>query len=142
MRAALAFATALVAGVASANPIVERQEALRFGVLDVSPSQVAIGDEIQINYNSTKAYYQPEYVDVYLQGTRSNGYNTPQVLIARHDYQPTQKSLIFNATIPDVSAFGDDISSWLLWSFITYNYDNITGLDLYGGTSAPLSITF
>jgi hypothetical protein len=44
--------------------------------------------------------------------------------------------------IPDVSEFGDDISSWLVWSFITYNYDNVTGLDLYGGTSAPLSISY
>jgi hypothetical protein len=41
--------------------------------------------------------------------------------------------------IPDVSSFGAPLT-WSLWAYITYNYDDVPGLDLYAGSSFPIYI--
>ncbi|KAF9019372.1 hypothetical protein BDZ89DRAFT_959287 [Hymenopellis radicata] len=81
----VATAAALFFGV-SASPMATRQEAIRFGSVNVSPSTVSTGDSFEITYNSTLARFKPDFVDFFIQGTRSNGDPTPYVVLSRHDY--------------------------------------------------------
>jgi hypothetical protein len=55
--------------------------------------------EVTVTYNSTEAYWQPEFVDVYIQGSYASGYVLPEILIARNNYGPTETILQFNATV-------------------------------------------
>ncbi|KAK7456366.1 hypothetical protein VKT23_010613 [Stygiomarasmius scandens] len=117
--------SAILCTVASALVVSARgPEAVRFGVLNTSPIQVNAGDVISIKYNSTLAFWQPKYVDFYIQGHR-NGSNvpTPYILIQRNDYASDQTLLCSNYTVPDLVA-DYNAEDWTLWAYVTYPSDS------------------
>ncbi|KAF8913555.1 hypothetical protein CPB85DRAFT_1299400 [Mucidula mucida] len=133
----VATAAALFLGVSASSPMAARQEAARFGSVNVSPSTVSTGDSFEITYNSTLARFKPDYVDFFIQGTRSNGNPTPYVVLSRHDYGGAEGQTILTSTetTPDLASLGP-ADSYLVWAFVTYPNE---GLEMYGGTSAPIA---
>ncbi|KAL1760792.1 hypothetical protein FB107DRAFT_255966 [Schizophyllum commune] len=132
-----------IAAALSAATVALAQEALRYGTLTVnSDSNISAGQTLSLTYNSTVARYTPKTVDFVLQGTRANGNQTPFVILERNDYSADQKVLQKDITFPDVkTAIGDDVSSWLVIAYITYDYDNYDpAVVLSGGTTAPITV--
>ncbi|KAI5891206.1 uncharacterized protein SCHCODRAFT_02580601 [Schizophyllum commune H4-8] len=132
-----------IAAALSAATVALAQEAARYGALTVdSGSNISAGQTLSLTYNSTVARYTPKTVDFVLQGTRTNGNQTPYVILERNDYSADQKVLQKDITFPDVKkAIGDDVSNWLVIAYITYNYDDSNPpVVLSGGTTAPITI--
>ncbi|KAG7094909.1 hypothetical protein E1B28_005715 [Marasmius oreades] len=130
-------ALAATFGLVVSNPLEVRQEAARFGSVNVNPSTVAPGGTLKIRYNATTARSHPLFVDFSLQGKFDNGNDTPRLVLSRNDFGPNEVILDANIKLPPVETLGDT-NSWLVLAFVTYPQD---GFILTGGTSAPVSFT-
>ncbi|KAI0088842.1 hypothetical protein BDY19DRAFT_151242 [Irpex rosettiformis] len=110
MRFSLPFvAIASLLGLASASPALEvRQEALRFGVVTTSPATIKPGQTFNILYNSTRARWQPLYLDIYLSGKYPNGFVLPDFQVLRLDYPADAHFYDFNTTLPVISFDAND----------------------------------
>ncbi|PSR85520.1 hypothetical protein PHLCEN_2v5411 [Hermanssonia centrifuga] len=136
---------AAVFGYASANPLLARQEAERFGGVEVVPNTVKLGEEFVVTYNSTTAEAQPQFLDVYIQGTLPSGFEQPYFLLLRTDYPADSHSLAFQTTLP---TFDDDVNngyvvdaSYLIWAFITFpSPDTTSGSLEVGGISTTIGV--
>ncbi|THU96046.1 hypothetical protein K435DRAFT_797652 [Dendrothele bispora CBS 962.96] len=126
---------ASVASIVAASPLAlqARQEAARFGLVSVTPSDFVGGDDITIVYNASTATHQPEFVDFYIQGTFTDTSNrTPFFLIQRNDFAADQQILTLNEHVPDaLNNLG--AGNWVLTAFVTFEQDGLTEV---GGISA------
>ncbi|KAI0825452.1 hypothetical protein BC629DRAFT_1434107 [Irpex lacteus] len=146
MRFSLPFvAVAAAFGLVSAGSTLEaRQEALRFGIVDVDPTTVKLGQKFTVNYNSTQARWQPINLDVYLHGRYPNGFVTPDYQLLRSDYPADAHFYSFETTLPVISH--DDTNGYLkdgaygITAWITFKTE--TGAISRGGVEAPLTIDF
>ncbi|KAL0569982.1 hypothetical protein V5O48_011975 [Marasmius crinis-equi] len=130
MRFTAAFTALAAAGLVAA------QEALRFGVVTVNPSEVAAGETLNIHYDSSQARWHPLYVDFHMQGKFANGNPTPNLVLSRNTFGANDVVLDVSVPVPPVNTLGET-NSWLVWADITYPQD---GFVLSGGTSAPVTI--
>ncbi|PSS30981.1 hypothetical protein EW026_g8312 [Hermanssonia centrifuga] len=131
-------------GLVSANPIEARQEALRFGVVNVNPTTVKVNEEFIVTYNSTLARYQPAFVDFYIQGTIvANGFVQPEYLLQRSSYPAGAKTLSFQTTLPAIEPDADkgytDQAAYSVWAYITFPSPDTGALEV-GGTSTGIGI--
>ncbi|THU89171.1 hypothetical protein K435DRAFT_915397 [Dendrothele bispora CBS 962.96] len=130
------FSTLLstVAAVASLS-FAAAQQAARFGSVSVSPCPFTGGQDVTITYNATTAAsadHQPEFVDLYIQGTFTNGNPSPRVLLQRNDFGADQVILTIDTTIPEaINNLG--ASNWNVLAMITFEQD---GLNLGGGVAS------
>ncbi|KAI0690316.1 hypothetical protein BC835DRAFT_190380 [Cytidiella melzeri] len=138
------LAVAAAFGLASANPVIEsRQEAIRFGLVTIEPTSVALDEPFLVHYNSTRARWQPLTLDVYISGTYPNGFVTPYYQLLRTDYPANATSLSFETTLPvldtvDINEGYVVNATYLIWAFISYPTG--TGAIAVGGTSAGIHI--
>ncbi|EKM50125.1 uncharacterized protein PHACADRAFT_178749 [Phanerochaete carnosa HHB-10118-sp] len=132
---ALAASALTLAGAAVA------QEAVRFGIVSVSPSTIKPGETFTVHYNSTLAAHQPVYYDAYIQGILSSGFVQPQYLLQRTTF-PTDgtKNIYFNTTLPNIGYVNN--ASYSVWAYITYPVQDESGTSAleYGGVSYPVGI--
>ncbi|KAK7058667.1 hypothetical protein VNI00_002303 [Paramarasmius palmivorus] len=139
MRFSTVFAALATAGFAAATPLESRQEALRFGVVNVDPSTgpVAPGQTFNIRYDSSKARYHPMFVDFFVQGKFADTGNfTPRLLLSRNDFGANDVTLNYTATLPPVDKLGST-NSWSVWADITFPVDGFVEV---GGTSTGLAV--
>ncbi|KAI0083852.1 hypothetical protein BDY19DRAFT_975515 [Irpex rosettiformis] len=144
MRFTLPFVTAAtVFGLASSNPILEtRQEALRFGTVDVNPTTVKLGQQFNVLYNNTQGRFVPRTLEVYINGKYPNGFVTPSIQLERTDLLEEEKYYTFNTTLPIIS--NDDTEGYVaegaytVSAFITYTTK--TGAISRGGVETPINI--
>ncbi|THG95695.1 hypothetical protein EW026_g6002 [Hermanssonia centrifuga] len=119
-------------GFASASPIAARQESARFGAIT----------QFTVTYDSTKAQAQPQYLDVYIQGTLGGTFVQPEFLLKRTDYSSDSKTLTFQTTLPAMDTDADqgysDAGSYLIWADITY--PSAAGSLEVGGVSTPITV--
>ncbi|KIY72477.1 hypothetical protein CYLTODRAFT_417872 [Cylindrobasidium torrendii FP15055 ss-10] len=126
----------LLVSVVAAATAVSAQEAVRYGVVDVTPTELSAGSSFTVTYNSTLARWQPEAVDFLLQRTANGQPTGGYVSLQRNDYAPDQTILSADLQTPDLSKFGDGTNAdWLLWAFITYP-DSDSDLKLIGGSTS------
>ncbi|KAJ8084771.1 hypothetical protein PM082_003548 [Marasmius tenuissimus] len=134
------FFAPLVAAFTLTCGLAAAQEAVRFGVVNVNPTEATPGQIIQITYNSTLARHQPKFVDFYLQGQITANRPTPYILISRNEFGSNGNILQQDATVPAITQSNTGVapgSGWNLWAFTTFDQDGITQV---GGVAAGLKI--
>ncbi|KAK7021823.1 hypothetical protein VNI00_017267 [Paramarasmius palmivorus] len=142
MRLSTVFAALASSGFAAATHLESRQEALRFGVVNVDPSTgpVAPGQfcsTFNSRYDSSEARYHPTLVDFFVQGKFADTGNfTPRLLLSRNGFGANDITLNYTATLPPVHNLGST-NSWSVWADITFPVDGDVELD---GTSTGLVV--
>ncbi|KAK1229794.1 hypothetical protein PQX77_007142 [Marasmius sp. AFHP31] len=122
--APLVAAFTLTCGFAAA------QEAVRFGVVNVNPTEATPG----------QATHQPKFVDFYLQGQITANRPTPYILISRNEFGANGNILEQDAMVPAITQSNTGVapgSGWNLWAFTTFDKDGITQV---GGVAVGLKI--
>ncbi|ESK96256.1 hypothetical protein Moror_7246 [Moniliophthora roreri MCA 2997] len=139
MRFSTVLAALATVGFAAATPLESRQEALRFGVVnvDAGAGPVAPGQTFEIRYDSSKARFHPLFVDFFVQGRFADTGNlTPRLLLSRNEFGADAVTLNSTATLPPVDKLGPT-NSWLVWADVTFPVDGFVEV---GGTSTGLAV--
>ncbi|TFK50669.1 hypothetical protein OE88DRAFT_1631465 [Heliocybe sulcata] len=151
MKFFAAAAISSLVALASAAPALQCYEALRFGVISVSPTTLAAGDTATITADFTCAveYYNhvPKYTDYLLEVPQNNnGYEAPYLLAHR---EPAPGTLTDQFTvqasdslcaIPHAYYWN---ASYDIFLQMTYPQNGTDGSTYYtvGGVYAPVTIT-
>ncbi|EEB89383.1 hypothetical protein MPER_12521 [Moniliophthora perniciosa FA553] len=118
MRFTTVLAALATVGFAAAAPLESRQEALRFGVVNVNGGSgpVAPGQTFEIQYDSSRARFHPMFVDFFVQGRFADtGNPTPRLLLSRNEFGADAVTLSSTATLPPVDKLGQT-NNWLVWA--------------------------
>ncbi|KAF8515240.1 hypothetical protein BU17DRAFT_93730 [Hysterangium stoloniferum] len=106
----LIIASATLLGSASNVVAQFCSEATRFGILNVSPTTLAIGDSFTVSLNLTCGISNfgliPSFLDYYISVPVNNNGHEPDILIARHTFDPTGPAFdSFTTTLPNTTYF-------------------------------------
>ncbi|KAH0833207.1 hypothetical protein J3R83DRAFT_12239 [Lanmaoa asiatica] len=119
-------------------------EASRFGVLTVSPTTLAAGDNLTVNadFNCAINWFGiiPTYTDYYIEvPVNNNGHEAP-ILLARRTLTPGSTSDSFTVQLPGAFYFAN--ASYVVILDSTYPINGSYGVPYYvvGGIEAPITI--
>ncbi|KZT23124.1 hypothetical protein NEOLEDRAFT_570881 [Neolentinus lepideus HHB14362 ss-1] len=129
--------------VATTTRALGCSEAERFGVVTVSPTTFAQGDNVTISTDFTCCYWfdqPPIYTDYHIEVETNNNGHEPAILLARRQPPAGATNDSFTVQIPYAFVFNASYSL-ILWT--TYPVNGSNGSPFYpiGGTVTPVNIT-